>query len=132
MSPDRCSILVSYHNRRYNTTHEEVFRYNGVMDVKDGDRVMTLAEAGALIGRSPATLYLQFRKGRLQAEMHGRQLLVRESEVRRYEREVMGKTGFASSTHPFHGTKVPGSGWPKVERDGEEAARTEKKLPNDA
>ncbi len=105
-----------------------MIRYNGGMDVNGGDRVMTLAEAGALIGRSPATLYMQFRRGRLHAEMHGRQLLVRESEVHRYEREVMGKTGFASPTHPFYGMKVPGSGWPKVDRDGEDALRTEGKL----
>jgi excisionase family DNA binding protein len=71
--------------------------------------MLTLTEAGALLGRSRRTLYLQYRKGRLQAEKHGSVLLVDESEVRRYAREVLGKTGFASPLHPLHGTR--GGGW---------------------
>jgi len=70
--------------------------------------VLTLTEAGVLIGRSRTTLYMQYRKGRLHAEKHGSVLLVRESEMRRYAREVMGKTGFASPLHPLHGTQAGG------------------------
>ncbi len=75
------------------------------MDVAGDDRVLTLIEAAALIGRSPQTLYLQARRGRLRAEQHGGIWLVRESEVRRYEREVMGRHGFASDTHPSRVTR---------------------------
>lgn len=93
--------------------------YNASMDVKGDDRVLTLVEAGALIGRSPRTLYLQIRNGRLMGEKHGRDWLVRESEVRRYERETMGRHGFASTDHPFHGQRVPGSGRKRAEGQGE-------------
>ncbi len=78
------------------------------MEVKAGDTVLTLAEAGALIGRSPQTLYLQVRRGKLHAEKRGREYLVLESEVRRYEQEVMGKPGFASPSHPLRGTQAGG------------------------
>jgi len=76
--------------------------YNTCMDVKGEDRVLTLSEAGALIELSPRTLYLQVRRGKLAAEKHGGVLLVRESEVRRYERETKGRYGFAAQTHPLH------------------------------
>jgi len=78
------------------------------MDVNGEDRVLTLAEAGALIELSPRTLYLQVRRGKLAAEKHGGLLLVRESEVRRYKRETKGRYGFAAETHPLHDVKRRG------------------------
>ncbi len=78
------------------------------MDVKGDDRVLSLVEAGTLIGRSPRTLYLQIRRGKLAAEKHGGAFLVRESELRRYERETMGRHGFAAPTHPLKGTQGGG------------------------
>jgi len=87
------------------------------MDVKGEDRVLTLTEAGTLIGRSPRTLYLQIRNGKLAAEKHGRDWLVRESEARRYEREMKGKHGFAAESHPSHGTQAGGG---RRRKDGNE------------
>lgn len=62
--------------------------------------MLTLEEAATLIGLSRQTLYLQVRAGKLHAEKKGREWLVLESEVRRYERETKGKHGFASPSHP--------------------------------
>jgi excisionase family DNA binding protein len=69
--------------------------------MKIGDEtVLTLTEAAELIGLSPQTLYLQVRNGKLTATKKGREWLVLESEVRRYERETKGRHGFASPNHP--------------------------------
>ena len=70
------------------------------------DRVLTLTEAADLIGRSVQTLYGQIRRGKLQAEKHGGVYLILESEIRRYEREVMGRQGSASPSHPLRGTQA--------------------------
>jgi excisionase family DNA binding protein len=69
--------------------------------MKIGDEtVLTLKEAAELIELSPQTLYLQVRNGKLNATKKGREWLVLESEIRRYERDVKGKHGFASPNHP--------------------------------
>jgi excisionase family DNA binding protein len=99
---------ANYNNISLYFKREISTAYNRPMEVTGDDRILTLIEAAALIGRSPQTLYLQARRGRLRAEKHGGVWLVRESEVRRYEREVLGRHGFAASTHPLHGNRSEG------------------------
>lgn len=82
--------------------------------------MLTLREAAAQLGINRMTLYVQYRKGRLQAENHGTIVLVHEDEVSRYAREVQGKTGFASPTHPLHGTQA-GGGKRKPQKDNKAA-----------
>ena len=52
---------------------------------------MTLKEAAALLGLSPATLRWQVHHGRLAATKVKGDWLVTEAEVERYGREVKGK-----------------------------------------
>lgn len=51
---------------------------------------MTLAEAAALLGLSPATLRGQVRRGALKATKRGRDWHVTPAEVARYRRESLG------------------------------------------
>ena len=52
---------------------------------------MTLTEAAARLGLSPATLRGQVRNGALKAKKVGRDWTVTPAEVARYERESLGK-----------------------------------------
>jgi hypothetical protein len=47
----------------------------------------TLAEAGALIGRSPKTLRRQIAKGRLKGRLVGKTYVVARTELMRYVAE---------------------------------------------
>jgi excisionase family DNA binding protein len=77
--------------------------------MKIGDEeVLTLKEAGELIGVSPQTLYLQVRRGKLEATKKGREFLVLKSEVERYARETKGRSGFAAPSHPLYGKRGGG------------------------
>lgn len=76
------------------------------------ETVYTLVEAAQELGLDRRTLYLQVQRGRLKAEKRGREYLVLGSEVERYRREVQGKHGFASDTHPYHGTRPARKGEP--------------------
>lgn len=50
-------------------------------------KLYTLAEAGALIGRSPITLRSQIRNGVLRGRRLGNTWVVTERELQRYVRE---------------------------------------------
>ena len=55
--------------------------------------MLTLAQAGALLGVSPATLRSQVRNGRLSARLVGKTYVVTPREVERYRAESLGKAG---------------------------------------
>jgi hypothetical protein len=89
--------------------HSEVL-YSSAMDA-----FVTLPQLAARLGlKSIASLRHQIARGRLQARKVGRDWLVTEAEAERYAREHLGKRGFASTDHPYHGTRPP-----RRERDGE-------------
>ena len=52
------------------------------------EELLTLAEAGALIGRSPVTLRHQIQNGRLAARLIGKTWVVTRVELNRYVTEV--------------------------------------------
>jgi len=54
--------------------------------------VLTLTEAGRLLGVAPATLRAQIHREKLRAVKIGRDWVVDESEVARYRRESQGKS----------------------------------------
>lgn len=54
---------------------------------------ITLAEAGELLDRSPATLRNQVKNGRLQARLIGKTWITTRAEVERYRRESLGQVG---------------------------------------
>lgn len=56
-------------------------------------KLMTLAEAGVELGRSPDTLRRQAQKGRLEATLVGKTYVVTSAEVERYRRENLGQAG---------------------------------------
>ena len=56
-------------------------------------RELTLAQAGALLGVSPATLRSQVRNGRLRATLIGKTWVVTPREVERYRAESLGRPG---------------------------------------
>lgn len=64
-------------------------------------REMTLAEAGALLGVSPATLRSQVRNGRLGARLIGKTWVVTPREVERYRAESLGRPGRRHATAPI-------------------------------
>lgn len=55
--------------------------------------MMTLNEAAAALGVSPATLRQQIAAGRLRAEKIGPLWVVQQREVDRYRRESLGQPG---------------------------------------
>src|SRR5262245_11211772 len=55
--------------------------------------IITLAEAGALLGRSPTTLRSQVKAGRLRARLIGKTWVTTRVEVERYRRESLGQPG---------------------------------------
>jgi excisionase family DNA binding protein len=55
--------------------------------------MLTLAQAGALLGVSPATLRSQVRNGRLRATLVGKTWVVTPDEVERYRVESLGRPG---------------------------------------
>ena len=55
--------------------------------------MLTLAQAGALLGVSPATLRNQVRNGRLRATLIGKTYVVTPREVERYRAESLGRPG---------------------------------------
>lgn len=57
------------------------------------DDIVTLAEAGALLDRSPTTLRHQVKIGRLQARLIGKTWVTTRAEVERYRRESLGRMG---------------------------------------
>lgn len=72
------------------------------------DTFITLPQLAARLGlKSIASLRHQITRGRLQAHKVGRDWLVTEAEAERYAREHLGKRGFASTEHPYHGTRPP-------------------------
>ena len=56
-------------------------------------REITLAQAGASLGVSPATLRAQVRNGRLHATLVGKSWVVTPREVERYRAESLGRPG---------------------------------------
>jgi excisionase family DNA binding protein len=54
-------------------------------------RLMSLRDAGEMLGISPDTLRAQIHRGRLHAEKFGRDWLVRDAELERYRRESLGR-----------------------------------------
>jgi len=56
-------------------------------------REITLAQAGASLGVSPATLRSQVRNGRLHATLVGKTWVVTPREVERYRAESLGRPG---------------------------------------
>lgn len=59
-------------------------------------RELTLAEAAALIGRSPTTLRHQVQRGKLRARLVGKTYVVTARELTRYaERNRRGRLGAA-------------------------------------
>jgi excisionase family DNA binding protein len=63
------------------------------MEIRDGDTMLSLAQAAARLGLSPITLRAQARKGILRATLIGHSYVVPLSEVDRYAREHMGRVG---------------------------------------
>jgi len=63
------------------------------MDVKRGDRLLSITEAAAILGISRETLQRQARKGVLRAERVSAGWIVTDREVERYRREHLGKVG---------------------------------------
>lgn len=64
------------------------------MTVRKTSDLITLADAGTVLGISPDTLRVQAKKGRLVAtKVAPRLWMVERSEVERYGREVAGKPG---------------------------------------
>lgn len=57
------------------------------------DDILTLAEAGALLDRSPDTLRRQVQRGRLRARLIGKTWVTTRDEVERYRRESLGQAG---------------------------------------
>jgi excisionase family DNA binding protein len=55
--------------------------------------LLTLRDAAARLGITADTLRAQVRRGRLRATKLGRDWLVEEAEVARYERTSLGRTG---------------------------------------
>lgn len=54
-------------------------------------RLLTLAEAAELLGRSPETLRVQARRGSLRAQLVGKTYVVTLEEVERYRAENLGQ-----------------------------------------
>jgi excisionase family DNA binding protein len=63
------------------------------MDMKRGDRLLTITEAADMLGLKRDTLRRQARNGVLRAEHVGSVWIVTEREVVRYRREHLGKVG---------------------------------------
>jgi hypothetical protein len=57
------------------------------------DDIITLAEAGALLGLAPVTLRAQATRGVLRARRIGKTWVTTREEVERYRREHLGKRG---------------------------------------
>ncbi len=55
--------------------------------------IITLAEAGELLDRSPNTLRAQVKNGRLAARLIGKTWVTTRAEVERYRRESLGQRG---------------------------------------
>lgn len=55
--------------------------------------IITLAEAGDLLDRSPVTLRAQVANGRLRARLIGKTWITTRAEVERYRRENLGQPG---------------------------------------
>jgi hypothetical protein len=55
--------------------------------------ILTLAEAGELLDRSPTTLRAQAAAGRLKARLVGKTYVTTRAEVERYRRESLGHPG---------------------------------------
>lgn len=54
-------------------------------------RMLSLVEAGGLLGLSASTLRHQAQTGRLRATLVGKTWIVTEAEVARYRREHLGR-----------------------------------------
>jgi predicted transcriptional regulator len=93
---ERCAAPFAHCTHRATTTAKVMFAngagYIGVCTVH-ADAEMTLAEAGRLLGRSPATLRNQARGGRLHARLIGKTYVVSLREVERYRVESLGRPG---------------------------------------
>ncbi|MCX7335505.1 MAG: helix-turn-helix domain-containing protein [Hyphomicrobiales bacterium] len=60
--------------------------------------MLTLAQAGTLLGVSPATLRSQIRNGKLRGRLVGKTWTVSSREVERYRAESLGRPGRRHST----------------------------------
>jgi len=76
------------------------------------DELLTLKQAAAEIGLSTSTLNVQIRRGVIKARKIGPAYVITRGELRRYEDERKGKSGFANPNHPLYG-KRGGGGPPK-------------------
>jgi excisionase family DNA binding protein len=63
------------------------------MDMRRGDRLLTIAEAAGMLGIRHDSLRRQARNGVLHAERVGAVWIVTEREVERYRREHLGRVG---------------------------------------
>jgi len=70
---------------------------------------MTLNEMAVALGlKNAESLRKAVRRGIIKTERIGkRTLIVTIEEVERYRRDHLGKRGFLSPDHPFHGTRPP-------------------------
>jgi hypothetical protein len=55
--------------------------------------ILTLAEAGDLLGRSPSTMRSQVAAGRLRARLIGKTWITTRDEIERYRRSNLGRPG---------------------------------------
>lgn len=62
--------------------------------------IITLAEAGEILGRSATTLRHQVAAGRLQARLIGKTWITTRAEVERYRRESLGQPGRPARDRP--------------------------------
>jgi len=93
--------------------------------------MLTLAQAAAILGRSPDTLRRQVHNGRLRATLIGKTWVVTEEELERYRAESLGHLGRPAGAKDSAPRKTPSghSKWSEVkrarhERDAGPADRT--------
>jgi hypothetical protein len=62
--------------------------------------IVTLAEAGALLGLSGDTLRVQVHRGRFRARLIGKTYVTTRAEVERYRAESLGRAGRPFASEP--------------------------------
>jgi len=69
--------------------------------------ILTLAEAGELLGIAPVTLRAQAASSRLKARLVGKTWITTRVEVERYRREHLGNVGRPPGIHGSASSPVP-------------------------